>query len=86
MDSLDTPFPMVGIGAPAGGLEAVLDLVAEIPATTGMAYLVVQHLDPYHRSLLTEIVAKKAAIAVETAKDGTRVRPDHSTSSSRIAR
>src|SRR5258708_14634830 len=70
-------FPVVGMGASAGGLEAVSELIAELPATTGMAYLLVQHLDPLHESFLTEILAKKTAIEVETAKDGATMKPDH---------
>ena len=70
-------FPVVGVGASAGGLEAASDLFAELPAVTGMAFLLVQHLDPRHPSFLTEILAKKAVMAVETAVDGATVRPDH---------
>jgi two-component system CheB/CheR fusion protein len=77
MESPDKSFPVVGIGASAGGLEAVSELIAELPAETGMAFLLVQHLDPQHDSLLTEILAKKTEIAVETARDGTTLRPDH---------
>ncbi len=77
MESSDKSFPVVGIGASAGGLEAVSELIAQLPAATGMAYLLVQHLDPRHQSFLTEILAKKAVIAVETAADGTTVKPDH---------
>ena len=77
MDSSDKPFPIVGIGASAGGLEAVSELIAELPATTRMAFLLVQHLDPVHESFLTEILAKKAAIVVETARDGATVTPGH---------
>jgi two-component system, chemotaxis family, CheB/CheR fusion protein len=46
MGSSGSSFPVVGIGASAGGLEAVSELLAEVPALTGMAYLLVQHLDP----------------------------------------
>ena len=77
MESSDVSFPVVGIGASAGGLEAVSELLAELPAATGTAFLLVQHLDPHHQSLLTEILAKKVAIEVETATDGTIVKPDH---------
>jgi two-component system CheB/CheR fusion protein len=77
MGSLDKSFPVVGIGASAGGLEAVSELIGALPSTTGMAFLLVQHLDPRHSSFLTEILAKKAAIEVETAADGTTVKPDH---------
>jgi two-component system CheB/CheR fusion protein len=77
VDSSEKSFPVVGIGASAGGLEAVSELIAELPAATGMAFLLVQHLDPHHNSLLTEILAKKAKIAVETATDGTNLQRDH---------
>jgi two-component system CheB/CheR fusion protein len=63
-------FPIVGIGASAGGLEAVSELLAELPAATGMAYVLVQHLDPGHASMLTEILGKKSAIPVAEAQDG----------------
>src|SRR6266481_2915500 len=77
MESSGKSFPVVGIGASAGGLEAVSELIAELPATTGMAYLLVQHLDPLHESFLTEILAKKTAIEVETATDGATIESDH---------
>ena len=75
-DTSDKSFPVVGIGASAGGLEAVSEMIAELPATTGMAFLLVQHLDPVHESFLTELLAKKAAFTVETAADGAILRPD----------
>ena len=77
MDSSEKSFPVVGIGASAGGLEAVSELIAELPASTGMAFLLVQHLDPRHESFLSEILAKKTALPVETAADGTILKPDH---------
>jgi two-component system CheB/CheR fusion protein len=77
MESSDKSFPVVGIGASAGGLEAVSELLGELPAATGMAFLLVQHLDPRHPSFLAEILAKKAGIAVETAADGMPIKPDH---------
>jgi two-component system CheB/CheR fusion protein len=70
-------FPVVGIGASAGGLEAVSEFLAELPAATGMAYVLVQHLDPGHASMLTEILEKKSAIPVTEAKDGMPVAADH---------
>src|SRR5258708_30943713 len=70
-------FPIWETGASAGGLEAVSELMADLPATTGMVFLLVQHLDPMHESFLTEILAKKAAFAVETATDGSIMKPDH---------
>jgi two-component system, chemotaxis family, CheB/CheR fusion protein len=77
MDSSGKSFAVVGIGASAGGLDAVSELLAELPAKTGMAFLFVQHLDPRHQSFLTEILAKRAHIPVGTAVDGATVEPDH---------
>jgi len=68
---------IVGIGASAGGLEAISELLGALPAATGMAYIVVQHLAPRHDSLLSEILAKKTAIPVSVALSGEVVRPDH---------
>jgi len=47
----DASFPIVGIGASAGGLEAFTGVLEHLPTTTGMAYVFVQHLDPSHSSL-----------------------------------
>ncbi|MGQ0544368.1 MAG: chemotaxis protein CheB [Betaproteobacteria bacterium] len=70
------PFPVVGIGASAGGLEAMSELLSALPASTGMAVVLVQHLDPAHESLLAEILAKKTAMPVAEARDGVQVAPD----------
>ena len=53
-------FPIVGIGASAGGLEAFSQLLGALPRKTGMGFVLVQHLDPDHESALTEIVASGA--------------------------
>lgn len=70
-------FLLVGIGASAGGLEAITELFAEIPAASGMAFLVVQHLDPSRHSLLPEILAKRALMKVVEAVDGMDIEADH---------
>ncbi|HYE36139.1 chemotaxis protein CheB [Methylocaldum sp.] len=70
------PFPIVGIGASAGGLEAVSEFLAGLPATSGMAFLLVQHLDPHHESVLVELLASKTAMPVQEAADGLAVEPD----------
>jgi two-component system CheB/CheR fusion protein len=70
-------FPIVGIGASAGGLEAFSDLLRHLPEKTGMAFVLVQHLDPTHGSVLPEILARKTAIPVEEVSDGVHVLPDH---------
>ena len=69
-------FPIVGIGASAGGLEAVSELLASLPAESGLALLLVQHLDPAHESLLAEILAKKTAMPVSKATEGMAVEPN----------
>src|SRR5437763_1970224 len=71
------PFPIVGIGASAGGLEAMIELVSALPADTGMAFVLVQHLDPMHESFLPELVASHTRLDVLAASDGVKVEPDH---------
>ncbi len=68
---------VAGIGASAGGLEAVSELLSALPAGTAMACVVVQHLDPRHESLLPEILARKTAVPVTLALDGEAVQPHH---------
>jgi len=70
-------FPVVGIGASAGGLEAVTALLRELPTNTGMAYVFVQHLAPTHQSMLTELLSRETSMQVEEIKDGMIVHPDH---------
>ncbi len=55
-------FPVVGIGASAGGLEAAKQFLEHLAPDTGMAYVLVQHLDPKHESLLSEILARSTNI------------------------
>ena len=69
-------FPIVGIGASAGGLESISALLAGIPASTGMAYVFVQHLDPAHGSHLAKILSNRTALPVEEAREG-EIFPDH---------
>lgn len=71
----DAPI-VVGIGASAGGLEAVQHLLAALPANTGMAYVLVQHLDPNHESSMVGILSKSSPIPVEQAYDKMKVKPD----------
>lgn len=68
-------FPIVGIGASAGGLEALEALVRRL-SPDGMAFVVVQHLRPGHESKLAEILAHADSLRVETVRDGARVEPD----------
>ncbi len=70
-------FPIVGIGASAGGLEAFAAFFRACPADTGMAFVLVPHLDPGHVSLLTEILQRATAMPVLEALDQIAVAPDH---------
>ncbi|MBK1716989.1 chemotaxis protein CheB [Thiocystis violacea] len=71
-------FPVVGIGASAGGLAAFEAFFSAIPAgiETGMAFVLVQHLAPNHKSLLTELVKRYTRMSVQEVEDGMAVRPD----------
>jgi two-component system CheB/CheR fusion protein len=75
--SSSSNFPVVGVGASAGGLEAFKRLIGAIPETSGMAYILVQHLAPSHESMLTEILQKSTMLSVEEITDNVHVEPDH---------
>jgi len=68
---------VVAIGASAGGIEAVKDLLGFLPADTGMAFVLVQHLDPKHHSILTELLTKRTAMTVTEVSDGMPIQPNH---------
>ena len=70
-------FPVVAIGASAGGLEAYKEFFQALPSGTGMAFVLVQHLDPSHGSMLTEIIAKATPMQVVEVRSEEKVRPDH---------
>jgi two-component system, chemotaxis family, CheB/CheR fusion protein len=70
-------FPVVGVGASAGGLEAFKRLLKAIPESSGMAYILVQHLEPNHESMLPEILQKNTQIPVEEITDNVHVEPNH---------
>jgi two-component system CheB/CheR fusion protein len=70
-------FPVVGVGASAGGLEAFKRLIRAIPPSSGMAFILVQHLEPNHESLLAEILQKSTPIPVQEVTDNVHVAPDH---------
>ena len=63
-------FLVVGIGASAGGLEAFSELLHNLPEKTGMAFVLVQHLDPTHESALPEILGRTTKLPVEEVSDG----------------
>ncbi len=70
-------FPVVGIGASAGGLAAFTQFLKALPANSGMAFVLTQHLDPSFPSELTHILSSATTLPVTTARDGEPVAPDH---------
>ena len=68
---------VVGVGASAGGLEAFKQFLARLPVDTGMAFVLVTHLDPKHESILPELLARATQLPVSEVEDGTPVAPDH---------
>jgi two-component system CheB/CheR fusion protein len=71
------PFPIVGIGASAGGIQALETFFENVAADSGMAYVVVQHLSPDHTSLLGEIIGRRARIPVSEITDGMVIEANH---------
>ena len=70
-------FPVVGIGASAGGLEAFTHLLGPLRLDTGMAFVLVQHLDPTHQSLLTDLLSKATKLPVSQVTNGIMIEPNH---------
>ena len=68
---------VVAIGASAGGLEAFTELLSHLPPDTGMAFVLVQHLDPKHESMLTELISRSTRMPVLEVKNGMGVERDH---------
>jgi two-component system CheB/CheR fusion protein len=71
------PFPVVAIGASAGGLEAYIELFKNLAHDTGMAYILVPHLSPEHRSHLPNILSHHATIPVSEIENGGHPEPNH---------
>jgi two-component system, chemotaxis family, CheB/CheR fusion protein len=69
-------FRIVGIGASAGGLEAFEQFFTNMPPDTGMAFVLVQHLDPTHKSILSDLVKGYTRMSVVEVEDGMAVKPD----------
>ncbi len=69
-------FPIVAIGASAGGLEALSELLGALSPNSDMAFIVVQHLSADHESLLPELLGKRTTLTVKAASDGMAVQPD----------
>ena len=75
-ENVSARFPIVGIGASAGGLEAFEQFFRHLAPDSGMAYVLVPHLDPDHASLLTEILQRITTMPVIEARDQIVVEPD----------
>ncbi len=75
--STPTSIHYVGIGASAGGLEAIESFFTNMPSDSGMAFIVVQHLSPDYKSLMVELLSKKTSMPVHRAEDAMEVLPDH---------
>jgi len=67
-------FPIVGIGASAGGLEALELFLANVPENCGMAFVIIQHLDPTHKGVMVELLQHSTTMQVSQAADRTRVK------------
>ena len=74
--AIPSAFPIVGLGASAGGLEALEAFLKHVPAGCGLAFVIVQHLDPTHKGIMPELLQRGTAMKVVQVKDRTKVRPD----------
>ncbi|MDD2852750.1 MAG: chemotaxis protein CheB [Desulfuromonadaceae bacterium] len=72
----NTPFPVVGIGASAGGLEALEQFLRHTPENSGMAFVIIQHLDPTHKGILPELLQRATGMAVTQVKDRMQIKPN----------
>ncbi|HZR41509.1 MAG TPA: chemotaxis protein CheB [Ktedonobacteraceae bacterium] len=77
MAAQERSFPIVGIGASAGGLAALQELLRFLPDDAGMAYVVVQHLAPKHESVLPDLLARATRMQVHEAREDMEVSADH---------
>src|SRR6185437_1551685 len=68
--------PIVGVGASAGGLEAFSELLTHLPKDTGFSFVFIQHLDPHHESLITELLQQRTTMKVQQAVSGTAPEPN----------
>src|SRR5438270_13510226 len=71
-----TGCPIVGIGGSAGGFEAAMELLRNLPAKNGMAFVIVQHLDPHHASKLASLLGKVTSMPVTEVTETTRPKPN----------
>jgi two-component system, chemotaxis family, CheB/CheR fusion protein len=71
------PFPVVGVGASAGGVDALRGFFSASSPASGIAYVVIQHLSPDHSSLMAEILGRCTTMPVHQIEDGVRIEPNH---------
>jgi len=71
------PCPVVGMGASAGGLEAFQNFLMAAPVDAGFAYVLVQHLDPTHESMLADLLSRRTPMPVRQVTDGMAIEPNH---------
>jgi chemotaxis methyl-accepting protein methylase len=76
ISELRCPFPVVAVGASAGGLEALEAFLSHVPADSGMAIVIVQHLDPTHKGMLVELLQRRTAMPVAQVTDRMRIEPN----------
>src|SRR4029079_12353728 len=70
-------FPIVGVGASAGGMEAFVELLRHVSHDSGMGFVLIQHLDPTHPSYLGDALARSTGFPVHEIQDGMHVEPGH---------
>ncbi len=76
-DQLDDRPIVVGVGASAGGLDAISQLLKGLPDDSRMSFVIIQHLDPTHKSALVEILARRTSIAITQVEKDTQIEPNH---------
>ena len=74
--SKESKFPIVGLGASAGGLEALEQFFENMPENSGMAFVVIQHLDPNHKGMMDQILQRITKMEVMTATDHLKIKPN----------
>src|SRR5688572_5103328 len=72
----DKYFPIVGIGGSAGAIEAVIEILAHLPSSTGMSFIYLQHQNPDFESKMVQVLTKKSKLPVLEAEEGMPVEPD----------
>nr|WP_276209111.1 chemotaxis protein CheB [Brevibacillus laterosporus] len=69
-------FAVVGIGASAGGLEALQEFFDHLPEASNMAFVIVQHLSPHYKSFMAELLEKHTSLRIKQVADGMKIEPN----------